>query len=348
MKYYTLMTSRNRLTVCIIVSLLLMACTHREATTSTANDTIPAEAPASVPVVVYKDIAAADIVIDRALLYNRYTLDSVYAYRDTVRRFQWDKIRGELAKIEWAQQHPTRWGVVQNRRNSSGEAPLVKRFYRNAYHNISDTLGVERYQSAPLYLLTDTVTPEIYAEDGTLLRFIDYSTDSTFVRVWSVDSRGEWLIPAKYIRIFGPVTFGRIAAVDRTNQNIMTLERDPTHALRWLIRSMNPVTTGRHHPPYQHETPLGIFVAQEKKEKMYYYVDGTTEIAGYSPWATRFSSGGYIHGIPVNLPHTEIIEYSSTLGTTPRSHKCVRNATSHAEFIYDWMPVDQSLVVVIE
>ena len=43
-----------------------------------------------------------------------------------------------------------------------------------------------------------------------------------------------------------------------------------------------------------------------------------------------------------------MIEYSYTLGTTPRSHMRVQNATSHAKFVFDWAPDEQSLVVVIE
>ncbi|MGL4671009.1 L,D-transpeptidase, partial [Cetobacterium sp.] len=73
-----------------------------------------------------------------------------------------------------------------------------------------------------------------------------------------------------------------------------------------------------------------------------------TEIDGYAPYASRFSGGGYIHGVPVNLPRTEMIEYSQTLGTTPRSHMCVRNATSHAKYIYEWAEINKGLVIVIE
>lgn len=294
-----------------------------------------------------KEILPGDIAIEKALLYDQYTLDNTYPYKDTVRVFQWDKIRTELAKIENAQRKPTAWGVVKNRRNINGESPLVKKFRRNAYKNISDTLGTERYQSIPLYLLSDTITPEIYATDGTLFRFIGYTKDSSFVHVAHVYNRGEWLIPKKYVKPIDTIAFKRIAVVDRTNQNIATLEKDSTHT-RWLIRSQNPATTGAHNPPYQKETPLGIFVVQEKKQKMQFLVDGTSRIAGYTPWASRFTNGGYIHGVPVNLPRTAIIEYSATLGTIPRSHMCVRNASSHAKFVYDWAEVEKSLVVVIE
>ena len=63
---------------------------------------------------------------------------------------------------------------------------------------------------------------------------------------------------------------------------------------------------------------------------------------------SRFTNGAYIHGVPVNVPRTEMIEYSWSLGTIPRSHMCVRNATSHSKFIFDNMPAEATLIVVIE
>ena len=76
--------------------------------------------------------------------------------------------------------------------------------------------------------------------------------------------------------------------------------------------------------------------------------DGSAATGGYAPYASRFTNGAYIHGVPVNVPRTAMIEYSWSLGTTPRSHMCVRNATSHAKFVFDWAPTERSLVVVIE
>ena len=82
---------------------------------------------------------------------------------------------------------------------------------------------------------------------------------------------------------------------------------------------------------YAQPTPLGMFVLQEKKPKMIFLKDGSTATGGFAPYANRFNNGGYIHGVPTNAPAKGIIEYSYTLGTTPRSHMCVRNATSHAK-----------------
>jgi hypothetical protein len=103
-----------------------------------------------------------------------------------------------------------------------------------------------------------------------------------------------------------------------------------------------------HKPPYAQETPLGMFVLQEKKVKMIFLKDGSVETGGFAPYASRFTNGAYIHGIPVNLPQTKQIESSPSLGTVPRSHMCVRSATSHAQFIFDWAGVEETLIFIIE
>ena len=82
--------------------------------------------------------------------------------------------------------------------------PLVKVFKRDAYKRVSDTLGVERYQSVPLYLLTDTVIPEIYGRDGSLVRIEVMDEDSKFARIQTVyDGGEEWYAPRKYIKQIG-------------------------------------------------------------------------------------------------------------------------------------------------
>ena len=92
----------------------------------------------------------------------------------------------------------------------------------------------------------------------------------------------------------------------------------------------------------------GMYLLQQKKSRMVFLKDGSAATGGYAPYASRFTNGAYIHGVPVNVPRTAMIEYSWSLGTTPRSHMCVRNATSHAKFVFDWAPTERSLVVVIE
>ena len=149
-----------------------------------------------------------------------------------------------------------------------------------------------------------------------------------------------------YLAALDTTVIDKAIFIDRHNQNITTLERKERGY--WLIRSMNPATTGQHRPPYAQETPLGMFVLQEKKTKMIFLKDGSAATGGFAPYASRFNNGGYIHGVPTNAPATGIIEYSYTLGTIPRSHMCVRNATSHAKFIFEWAPVNETIIFVLE
>ena len=291
-------------------------------------------APDSVEAVLpfeRKPLTGADIILVKELLFDKYTLKDEYPYQDTVRSFKWDVIRKCLAFIENLQHEAARWAVFQNYKNRNQEAPLVRSYVRNVYRRIADTLGVERYQSVPLYLPTDTLVPERYGRDGALASLRGES--GGFYR--------------RYIKLLADSTaFHRVVVVDRGDQNIATLER--LEEGTWAIRSMNPSTTGMHRPPYAQETPLGMFVVQEKKSRMVFLKDGSSATGGYAPYASRFTNGAYIHGVPVNVPRTAMIEYSWSLGTTPRSHMCVRNATSHAKFVYDWAPTERSLVIVIE
>ncbi|WP_373806273.1 L,D-transpeptidase [Bacteroides heparinolyticus] len=292
-----------------------------------------------------KRLSAANISLTKDLLYDKYTLNDTYPYKDTVRSFKWDVIRNCLAYIENMQLDTARLVVLQNYKNLNGEATLVRTFVRDAYRRVSDTLGVERYQSVPLYLPADTLVPERYGRDGTLAYL--RGRVGSFCLIHPVTFEEEWLSPSRYLKQLEDSTFfNHVIFVDRLDQNITTLERISGGV--WKIRSMNPATTGRYAPPYAQETPLGMYLLQQKKSRMVFLKDGSTATGGYAPYASRFTNGAYIHGVPVNVPRTSLIEYSQSLGTTPRSHMCVRNATSHAKFIFDWAPVEKSLVVVIE
>ncbi len=80
--------------------------------------------------------------------------------------------------------------------------------------------------------------------------------------------------------------FNHVIFVDRLDQNIATLERMDKG--EWKIRSMNPATTGRHAPPYAQETPLGMYLLQQKKSRMVFLKDGSAATGGYAPYASRF------------------------------------------------------------
>ncbi|WP_437918953.1 L,D-transpeptidase [Sphingobacterium sp. LRF_L2] len=293
-----------------------------------------------------KPKTAEDITLSKELSYDKHTLEESYPYKDTSRHFQMEKIKEKLALVENFQRVPANYAVLQNYKNRNQEAPLVKNYHRNEYTRISDSLGNERYQSAPLYVVGETKTPTLYGRDGFLVKLQSADT-LDMVKVEGISFEGVFEVPKRYVKSLGDtVNFHHIAFVDVTNQNILTAERQGD--CKWVIKSMNPATTGRHKPPYAQETPTGMYVIQEKKTKMFYYKDGTTSIEGFAPYASRFTNGAYIHGVPVNNPKGAIIEYSWSLGTTPRSHMCVRNASSHAKFIFDWAKKFNALVIVID
>ena len=327
--------------------LLLAGCAHRTsspaaelATDSIRTDTTPTR-PAPKPL-----LKGTDIVIEKDLLYDKYTLKDTYPQKDTAWSFKWTLIEEWLAEVENMQRDSTcRWVVMQNYKNRNREAPVVRNYHRNDYGRVSDSLNIERYQSAPLYLLTDTAVPERYGRDGTLA--YGEGEEGSFMRIRLTGSGEKWLVPKRYLKELPDSTrFRHVIIVDRGSQHIATLERQAKG--HWLVRSMNPCTTGRRRPPYAQPTPLGMFLLQEKKRRMVYLKDGSAEHGGFAPYACRFTNGAYLHGVPVNAPHTQEIEYSYSLGTTPRSHMCVRVATSHGKFIYEWAPVLQSLIIVIE
>lgn len=331
---------------CIFLILLftVYSCKNTKETDieNETNDTISTE---NKPV-IDTTISPEDIIFEKALLYDKYTLEDTYPYQDTIREFQWDKMRKHLAMLENVQRVNASWAVLQNYKNLNGESPLVESWVRNAYKRVSDTLGVERWQSVALYALNDTIVPKIYARDGSLVKYLESDSTSLFAKIEMAETEKEWYVHKKYVKMLSDtVNFNKVVIVDVTNQNIVTLEKADTN---WLVRSMNPATTGRHKPPYAQETPVGMFVIQEKKSKMVFLKDGSTATGGFAPYASRFTNGAYLHGIPTNAPQKAIIEYSWSLGTVPRSHMCVRNASSHAKFIYDWAPSFRSIVFVID
>ena len=290
-------------------------------------------------------LTPADIVLEKDLLYDQHTLADTFPYNKGVRFFQFDKMRERLFMLDSIQQQPGHWAVLQNNKNIHGASPMIKNSHTDEYNQPADAWGVERYQSVALYAPGEKV-PERYGRDGSLVKFLGPNADTTMFRVESYNAPGVWEVDWKYIHLIEEGTvFTKAILVDRTNQCIATVEKVGD---KWLIRSMNPCTTGAHHPPYQRPSPAGMFVIQEKKPRMLYTHDGSSELAGYAPWASRYSNGGYLHGVPTNSVNGTAAEFSATLGTIPRSHMCIRNATSHAKFIYDWAPVDQAIVFVYD
>lgn len=295
-----------------------------------------------MPLILSSFSISSGVKIEKELLYNQYTLDDNYTSNRTLRTFQWNKITQKLDSIELFIANNHAFAILGNYKNIHGIPPLVSNYSTDEYGVIQDKYNIPRNQSIPLYE-PNTNNAVRYGRDGSLVALIDvsdgyYTIEHPFIE-------GRWNVPQKYVTLLEESLFKKTIFIDKTNQNIATLEKIDSI---WYVRSMNPATTGLHKPPYQRRTPSGIFVIQSKLPKMSYYVDGTREIGGFAPYASRFCCGGYIHGIPVNLPKKKIIEYSATLGTTPRSHMCVRNASSHAKFIYEWGEINKTLIFVIE
>ena len=122
----------------------------------------PPEVAEESVVEIIPPLLPEDILLTKELLYDKYTLEDVYPYQDTTRSFKWETIRRSLAFVENVQQNPTRWVVMQNYKNQNQYPPLVKKYKYNKARLVSDTLGVSRYQSVPLYAPEDTITPELY------------------------------------------------------------------------------------------------------------------------------------------------------------------------------------------
>lgn len=284
------------------------------------------------------------VQLEKSLLYDQHTLEDTYMYGKTERKFHWHKIASEIDSLIVFENKAKEFGALSNYRNKNGWAPVADSSYQDPhYREIQDKYGVRRNQAIPLYRKGNLTTPARYERDGILVSVIRDTAD--YLLVSPATFKGEWMVPAKYVDRLGGGDFRKLMFVDRTNQNIVTLEQGDT---TWLIRSMNPVTSGVRRPPAHWETPAGIYVIRGKLEKMFYLRDGRNELAGYAPWASRFSGGAYLHGVPVAYPNKTLYEYSWSLGTVPRSHMCVRNATSHAKFIFDWAPVGEALVIVFD
>ena len=283
------------------------------------------------------------VKIEKKLLYDKHTLQDTYKYGKQERRFQWDKISMFLDSLEAFQERNDGYGMLRNYKNVNGEPPLTRKYVTNRYKQIQDSFGVNRYQGIPLYRLGNVKVPFRYGRDGAYVSVISDSAD--YFQIIPATFGGVWHVPKKYMKLIGPLSIKKVIFVDRTNQNIATLEQE---GATWLVRSMNPITTGANRPPYQQPTPPGIYFIQRKLLEMLFLKDGSDEEGGFAPYASRFTGGAYLHGVPVNYPDNKLIEYSWTLGTTPRSHMCVRNATSHAKFMYDWAEVEKTLVIVFD
>lgn len=146
--------------------------------------------------------------------------------------------------------------------------------------------------------------------------------------------------------------FGQAIIVDRANQNSGVFEYDNG----WKLISLSYTTTGKSSETAV-PTPIGLFMAIEKKDLFEYEEEDGTRNEGFAPYAIRFSGGGYLHGVPMvyeydsngdRLPVYTYDEKILSIGTVPESHMCIRNYTSHALFMYEWVAIGSCSVIVFE
>lgn len=261
----------------------------------------------------------------------------------TRRYFQFDKMEKAILKAEdYAKSG--RLTFINNYQNLLGYAPLYK-------GGTVDDEGNRRSQSAPGYPSLSNKEDFIYIEDGTLVRYL--FPNGEHIKVEVVDTAETYYVPKKYIPVNRQISnLKKVIVVDRENQNEAVYEKIYDE---WTLISYTFATTGDT-GKYAVPTSLGFYYGIEKRSQFYYYEDGTTRIQGYAPYAIRFAGGAYIHGVPVSYRFNDSgeritppkQEYSQTIGSVPLSHKCVRNYTSHAKFLYNWYTEGETIVVVIE
>lgn len=278
------------------------------------------------------------------LKYTKYLVEDPDAYvvNGQERCFQFDVMREKIDVIE-KEMGKYRLTYVDNYKNRNGKAPKYK-------GEDIDALGNSRGAAVPAYSNIKDLNEFIYLPDGTLVEVLEEDYKYTLINV--IGTELEYSVPNQYVASNDCLnSLNKVIVVDRTNQNIATFEKEDI----WNITSYSMATTGKE-GKYHRLTPLGYYFAIEKKPEFFYVKDGTDEIEGYAPYAVRFTAGAYIHGVATSYRFTEdgnkidtgIKEYSSSIGTVPLSHKCVRNYTSHAKFIYDWYEHGKTIVIVIE
>ncbi len=213
-----------------------------------------------------------------------------------------------------------------------------------------DQYGYRVYHSAPAYERADTNSNFRYIPDGMLVRILDETDEFYHVNVPAFG--GDYYIPKKYIDPDAILSrLKHVVVVDRNQQNQAAFEVGE-NGLNLISYTL--CTTGLP-GDFSFETTLGSYKAIEKRDRFEYLKKDTQYIAGYAPFAVRFTGGAYIHGVPVAYEEKDgkrvdpgPIEYLQTIGTFPRSSMCVRNYTSHAEFLYNWMDTQSGAVIVIE
>lgn len=266
----------------------------------------------------------------------------LHSSEGTPRNFRFDRMRDAVNDLkQQVAQGPLHF--ISNYKNQNGPPPQKG-------DAAVDEHGYRVYHSAPAYFQVDTGGDFRYIPDGMLVRILGEAGDLYHVDVPSFD--GDFYVPKKYIDADATLSrLNHVVVVDRTHQNQAAFEvaGDTLNLISYTL-----ATTG-FPGEYSFETTLGSYKAIEKKDRFEYLKSDSPDVAGYAPFAVRFTGGAYIHGVPVAYEEQDgervdpgHIEYLHTIGTFPRSNMCVRNYTSHAEFLYNWMDYQNGAVIVIE
>lgn len=259
-----------------------------------------------------------------------------------LRSFRFDKMVDLVKELE-KQLNSYQYGYVSNYKDKNGSPPLIN-------NKGIDKYGIQAYQSAPLYTNLNNKEEFRYIPDGMMVFITDEVKGYYKVRI--MDYEGEYWIPKRYVSLDNNLDIlSKAVVVDITNQNQGVFEKRGTN---WTMVSYGLATTGTEGKA-SYVTPVGKFKVLEKKDRFYYSNENSKDIAGYAPYGIRFAQGAYIHGVPVEYVKQDgknidpgMKEFLFTIGTFPRSHKCVRNYTSHAKFLYDWLDVNDSAVIVFK
>ncbi|TAH60644.1 MAG: L,D-transpeptidase [Gottschalkiaceae bacterium] len=258
------------------------------------------------------------------------------------RKFRFDKMSEEIKSLEF-ELEKYQYGYISNYKDRNGSPPLIN-------GKAVDSFGIQAYQSAPAYYSLENKNEFRYFPDGMLVSILD--EDKGHFKVKNLAYEGEYWIPKQFISFDDNLdNLNKVIVVDKTNQNEALFENRNG---RWTMISYTLATTGMPEEN-KYETPTGSFKVLQKRDKFYYLNHRTNQIAGYAPYGTRFSAGAYVHGIPVEYKVVDgekidpgMKEYLVTIGTTPRSAKCVRNYTSHAKFVYDWADMNDTAVIIMD
>ena len=266
----------------------------------------------------------------------------IHSTAGTPRNFRFDSMKEAINQLK-QQLDQGNLHFISNYKNQNGTPPQLGEAAIDQY-------GYRFYHSAPAYAEASTDSDFRYIPDGILVRVLNETEEFYHVNVPTFD--GDYYIPKQYIDTDVTLsTLRHVVVVDRNQQNQASFEIGE-NGLNLVSYTLS--TTGIK-GEFSFETTLGIYKAIEKRERFEYLQNGTQDIAGYAPFAIRFTGGAYIHGVPVAYEEQDgekvdpgVIEYLHTIGTFPRSNMCVRNFTSHAEFLYNWMDSRNGAVIVIE